>query len=812
MLETRHPRGGNGTVDCDLAAAVLTRVAVGLSQLVDRPLEEGLDPLDLLRGAGRLLVLSEEQRQHRLDRARLAAWTKLDVHPQQRVPALLEIVRHLVEPPGLVPGRDRLEDLLARQDSELGVPLLERLVITGGDLDAKGIRGPNRMQPEQHFGRLLHNAPPPGGECFLCYVTMLPKLTGNNTLEREKCQDLPGGIVIGLAKKSCFPRAILRNMAGFLKIALGLPQKHGVYVFHATDDTVIYVGKANNLRSRVSSYFRKSTDLTPAKTIMLTEIKRIEHIIVRSETEALLLESTLIKKYRPKYNIILKDDKYFQYIKIALREKFPQVSTVRRVTIDGSRYFGPYTSGLAVRRTMRLLKRLFPYKSCNNKPEIPCFDSHLGRCLGHDTGPGSVERYHQVIERLIYFLEGKTGQVLKQLRIDMKTASQQRDFEYAALLRDRLQALEHVIEQQTVVTPKRDSFDVIGLARLDGLAAVNLFQVRQGKLVQRDQFMLQNTKDQSDRDVIRAFTEQFYSQSTTHPKLVIVPVDLPLELGNALQLEFRHATRGMKRKLLSMATENAEDYLQREQNNWLSAEAKARLGLQELAHALNLDEPPKRIEMYDISNFQGKHPVGSMVVFEQGLPKKSDYRKFAIRDKEIPDDMRRLAEVIRRRFAHHGHSDSPPLGGGVWGGAEKDGWPMPDLLILDGGKPQLSVVIKHVPGLTEHVPVVALAKEREEIFIPGRSSPIRLPEGSQELFLIQRIRDEAHRFAIGYYRKVHRRETTRSVLDEIPGLGADAKQQLLREFGTLNNIRAASAQDLEKTIGKKKSELLLNYL
>lgn len=585
-------------------------------------------------------------------------------------------------------------------------------------------------------------------------------------------------------------------MPNLLKHAQSLPKKHGVYVYHAEDDTVIYVGKANNLRSRVSSYFRTSADLSPAKAVMVTEIKQIEHIIVRSETEALLLESTLIKKYRPKYNVILKDDKYFQYIKIALRDEFPQVGTVRRVSIDGSRYFGPYTSGLAVRRTMRLLKRLFPYKSCNNKPSIPCFDAHLGRCLGHDTSPGSVERYRQVIERLIDFLEGKTGQVLKDLRHDMKAAAKHRDFEQAALLRDRLQALEHIIEQQTVVTAKRDSFDVLGLARRDSLAAVNLFQVRQGKLVQRDQFMLQNTKDQSDTDVVRAFSEQFYSQSTTHPHLAIVPVDLPLELSNALQLEFRHATRGLKRKLLSMATENAEDYLQREQNNWLSAEAKARLGLEELAHALNLDGSPKRIEMYDISNFQGKHPVGSMVVFEHGLPKKPDYRKFAIRDTNIPDDMRRLAEVIRRRFAHH----------------DEHGWPMPDLLILDGGKPQLSVVIKNVPGLTEHVPVVALAKEREEIFVPGQSKSIRLPEGSQELFLIQRIRDEAHRFAIGYYRKVHRRETTRSMLDEVPGLGAEAKQKLLREFGTLNNIRAADASDIAKVIGQRKTELLQQHL
>lgn len=585
-------------------------------------------------------------------------------------------------------------------------------------------------------------------------------------------------------------------MPDFQKMVSSLPKKPGVYLFHDQRDEVLYVGKANDLRARVSSYFRPSAGLSPAKVIMVGEIARIEHIIVRTETEALLLESTLIKKYRPKYNIILKDDKYFQYIKIALRDPFPQVSTVRRVSIDGGRYFGPYTSGLAVRQTMRLLKKLFPYKSCDHRPDVPCFDAHLGRCWGHDTGPGSQERYHQVVVHLISFLEGKTGQTFKNLRRDMAIAAARRDFESAAILRDRLRALEHIIEQQTVVTPRRDSFDVIGLARVESLAAVNLFQVRQGKLVQRDQFMLQHTRQQTDAAVVQAFVEQYYTQSTVHPSLCVVPVDVPVATGNSLQLTFRHASRGLKRKLLAMATENAEDYLQREQNNWLSAEAKARLGLQELAHALNLADPPARIEMYDISNFQGQHAVGSMVVFEHGQPKKSGYRKFIIRDTAIPDDMRRLAEVVRRRFARH----------------DQSGWPKPDLIILDGGKPQLSVVTKNVPGLLEHVPVVALAKEEEELFVPGQSKSIHLPADSQELFLIQRIRDEAHRFAIGFYRQKHRRETTRSVLDEIPGLGPVARQRLLRAFGTLRAIQAASESELSRVVGRTKAKLISQHI
>lgn len=585
-------------------------------------------------------------------------------------------------------------------------------------------------------------------------------------------------------------------MDDFLKIAHALPQKPGVYLFHDDKDVVIYVGKAINLRSRVASYFRARADLPLAKEIMVGLVARIEHIIVRSETEALLLESTLIKKYRPKYNVLLKDDKYFQYIKIHLKDRFPQVETVRKVTIDGSRYFGPYTSGLAVRQTMRLLKRLFPYKSCNNTPDVPCFDYQLGRCFGHDTGKGSVERYHEVVLKLIDFLEGKTGVALTNLKKDMKQAAARRDFENAALYRDRFQALSHVIEQQTVVTPRRDSFDVISLARRDELAAVNLFLVRQGKLIQRDQFMLQHVRHQSDSDVVTAFIEQYYSQSTVHPSHVFTPVDVPVAVGNALQLRILRAQRGLKRKLVITGQENAVDYLQREQERWMSEEAKALLALEELAQALHLEGSPKRIEMYDISHFQSQHPVGSMVVFENGLPKKSDYRKFAIKDTRIPDDQHRLAEIVRRRFSHHA----------------TDGWPVPDLLLLDGGKGQLSVVIKNVPGLTQHVPVAALAKENEELFVPGRSSPIRLSAGSQELFLIQRIRDEAHRFAIGYYRKKHRAASTRSILDEVPGLGPVQKKKLLRAFGDVQGVRQAPEQAIAKILGPKQTKVLLEHI
>lgn len=598
-----------------------------------------------------------------------------------------------------------------------------------------------------------------------------------------------------------------------LDIAKTLPKHPGVYLFHGADDVVLYVGKANSLRARVSSYFQNRQDLGH-KTNMVEQIERIEHILVRSETEALLLESTLIKKHRPKYNILLKDDKNFQYIKISLREKFPSVTTVRRIVLDGSRYFGPYTSGLAVRRTLRLLKRLFPYKNCTNPPDVPCFDFQLKRCLGHDTGPGSQERYREVIQRLMHFLEGHTGNTLKRLQTDMHTAARRQDFEQAALYRDRLEALHHILEQQTVVSPRGGTFDVISLARDTEVAAANLFQIRQGKLVQRDQFILQHTQAQSDPELLSAFIEQYYSQSTNHPTEIYVPVDLLPSVGQPLQLKIKRAQRGLKRTLLKMGEENARDYLERERVQWLSEQARANLGLKEIAAALKLESEPQRIEMYDISNFQGRHAVGSMVVFTNGRPDKDQYRKFKIKTIHGSDDVHMLAEVLLRRFARS-HADwrQAPESSSIKNKTETSGaWPAPNLVILDGGKPQLNTVTKNVKSIPKDVPVVALAKQEEELFTPKRASPIRLAPASAGLLLIQRIRDEAHRFAIGYYRKKHAAAMTASRLDDVLGLGPAQKKKLMHRFGSLAGIRKASDTEITEVIGPRLTAVLRDAL
>ena len=445
---------------------------------------------------------------------------------------------------------------------------------------------------------------------------------------------------------------------------------------------------------------------------------------------------------------------------------------------------------------MRLLKRLFPYKSCPNPPAVPCFDYQLGRCLGHSTSPNSRVEYHQVVTRLIDFLDGHTGSVLRDLKQHMRQAAQQRDFERAALLRDRWRALEHILEQQTVISVRRESFDIISVARREHLAAVNLFQVRSGKLVQRDQFLLQHIARHHDAELVMAFIGQYYSQSTSHPRQVYAPVQVPLAIGNGLQIKFSRPQRGLKRKLLMLGNENAEDYLQREFSQRMSESSRARQGLEELAAALKLPGIPRRIEMYDVSNIQGKFPVASMVVFEQGLPKKNAYRKFNVKTIKQSDDVHMLAEVLRRRFQRK--SDA--------------GWPWPDLLLLDGGKPQLNTVLTNVSEIPRDMPIAALAKREEEIFIPEKSNPVHLAKDSAGLHFIQQIRDEAHRFAIGFYRRKHRQATTRSMLDEIPGLGPTIKKKLLNKFGTLRGIRQAGDDELRQTIGEQKTALLKQYI
>lgn len=597
-----------------------------------------------------------------------------------------------------------------------------------------------------------------------------------------------------------------------------IPSAPGVYIFRDQGENMLYVGKAKVLAHRVRSYFQRAATLEPSKRIMVGKIADIEYIIVDSETEALLLESTLIKKHRPPFNVIFKDDKYYQYIRIALNDDYPRVDTVRRIVRDGSRYYGPFTSGYAVRQTLQILKRIFPYKSCKEPPGKPCFDARLGRCLGHDTGPGSAGRYRRIVKGVMRFLEGHADEVVTTMKKDMKQAARSHRFEVAARLRDRIIAIERIMAEQKVVSTKLEDQDVIGMSRLADLAAINLFQIRNGKLMNRQHHILQHTEGLDEPTVISSFLEQYYPQATDHPSTVILRTipDTASVLRRALALRFEAPTRGKKRKLVALAETNARDWLEQKHREWLTKEARARLGLSEIQRALLFPDPPHRIECFDVSNIQGANAVGSMVVFEDGLPKKSDYRKFTIKGIVGINDYAMMQEIVKRRFAH---ISPPPRRSGDRGGVPEgrssgstNGWPLPDLVIIDGGKGQLNAALAVLRELELMIPTVGLAKRLEELFRPGQKEPLRLPSDSEGLFLLQRIRDEAHRFAIGAFRARHQKESSRSLLDEVPGIGPSFKKKLLARFGSVEGIMQANDDELAAVIGKKMIAELRRHL
>jgi len=590
-----------------------------------------------------------------------------------------------------------------------------------------------------------------------------------------------------------------------------IPSKPGVYLFKDKRGVIIYIGKAGNLKSRVHSYFQKSANLEPAKEVMVTKIAALEYIIVDSEVEALLLETSLIKKHKPPYNVNLKDDKYFVYLKITLEDEFPKVLTVRRVSQDKNKYFGPFTSALAVKDTLRLVRRVFPYKTCKNPPEKPCLGYHIGRCLGHVTKDFTKQDYQKIIEGVIKFLEGKNKSLLLDLKRQMQAASRQKKYEQAARIRDQIRSMEHLMGKQKVVSTKRDNQDVISLARNSNQAAINLFQIREGKLQHREQFLLQNIELRSDSELIESFLNQYYAQASFYPKEIIVPTKIANQksLEKLTKAKFVFPQKGKKQQLIKMGQKNAEEYLRQTK---LEAELRDQSGqkaLAELAGELGINKTLHRIEAYDISNIQGTNAVGSLVVFTAGRPDKAQYRKFRIKTVKGANDPAMMAEVISRRFhrIEDKEKNSPRFDR-----VEAGQWPLPDLIILDGGKGQLSSVIKVLNILSIAKPVIALAKREEEIFRPNQKNPVRLSNNSPSLRLLQQIRDEAHRFAIGYYRKRHQAETKKSVLDEILGIGPKTKKKLLFAFGSVQKIKEASWKDLEKVVGGKMTRKIKEYL
>jgi excinuclease ABC subunit C len=595
-----------------------------------------------------------------------------------------------------------------------------------------------------------------------------------------------------------------------------IPTKPGVYLMQDAQGEVIYVGKAVNLRNRVRSYFHaSSTDYTGKIHRLVHEITDIEFIVTDSEVEALILESNLIKKHRPRFNVRLKDDKRYPYIKISWQDDYPSVFITRRMAHDGGKYYGPYTSVSAVHQTLDLLRKLFPYLTCKREitghDERPCLYYHIKRCLGPCIGAVSKEEYRAMIQRICLFLEGKTEDIVADLRTQMQKAATQLQFEKAAELRDNIQAIEQVTEQQKIVSMAAKDQDVIAFARDDGLACVQAFFIRQGKLIGREYFLLTGTTDENDGEIVTSFLKQFYDEAAYVPPEILLPTaveESPLieewlrTRRGGSRVTLRVPRRGQKRELVRMAAENAAETLVHLRAQWEADETKHTAALTELQEALGLSAAPVRIEGYDISNIQGTAATGSMVVFVKGVPRKSDYRRFRIRNVPGADDYAMMQEVLRRRFkrvveTRKGEEVIQP-------GKKRDESfaIMPDLLLIDGGKGQLNAALEVLQeyGL-DNLAVASLAKKREELFWPRQPDPIVLPRDSEGLYLVQRVRDEAHRFAVGYHRKVRRKKGLASQLEEVPGVGPKRRQTLLQHFGSIKAIRQASVDELAAVPG-----------
>jgi excinuclease ABC subunit C len=579
-----------------------------------------------------------------------------------------------------------------------------------------------------------------------------------------------------------------------------LPAKPGVYLFKDKEGKVIYVGKAANLNSRVRSYFGAPSSLSAKIQRLVSKIQDFEFIVTNSEQEALILECNMIKKYTPRYNVRLKDNKTFPYLKIDINEDWPGVYITRRVQKDGARYFGPFASAGSVRKTLRLIKKIFPFRSCSKriegKDKRPCLDYYIHRCLGPCIGAVEKQEYHDVINQVILFLQGKQELILRELNAKMKAAAQQLQFERAALLRDQIKAIEKVIEGQRIATTLQGEKDIIGLAQNEKQAYVELFSIRNNKLIGQDYFIMEGIQGESPGQIMTSFVKQYYSSASYIPPLILLqhPVDEPAVLSEWLEqqrgsrVELQVPQRGTKKKLVDTAAENAVQGLELAQTKEMKVEVISS-GLQELKNRLRLPKMPRRIECYDVSNIQGALAVGSMVVLEKGRPKPAHYRRFRIKTVAGADDYAMIQETLRRRFKRG------LTGEGTWA-------IIPDLVLIDGGKGQLNAALelRRELGL-DSIPMASLAKENEEVFIPGDSQPVYIAKDSPALHILQRARDEAHRFAISYHRRLRHKEGITSALDNIPGIGPRRKKALLKKFGSIEAIKEASSEELSQIEG-----------
>ena len=578
-----------------------------------------------------------------------------------------------------------------------------------------------------------------------------------------------------------------------------LPKAPGVYIFRGTQGEVLYVGKASSLRARVRSYFQAERNLPYKVRRLVREIADLEVIETASAAEALILEDALIKKHRPRFNVRLRDDKRYPYLKIT-KERFPRVQVVRRRGEDGARYFGPYTSSKSMRRVLKLAHKLFPIRTCNldldaRRLDRPCLLYHIGRCSGPCAGLVSEEEYRRYVEGAALLFQGRVDEVIEALKEEMAQAAAEERFEHAAHLRDQVRALERIRERQVVALPEPVDLDAIGIAVEGERGYGMVLIVRGGRLIGREGFALKLPAETSPAEALEEFLDQYYTRATAFPQEVLLPEEIEDAEGLSLYLSGRRGgkvrvhvpRRGERRELVEMAQRNAQLSLKRAAAEELPEEEV----LEELAEALGLSVRPWRIEAFDISNLKGQEATGSMVVFVGGCPRRDAYRRFRVRISGKPDDYAMMYEVLSRRLSHGLAELSDPA---VAKGRFSD---LPDLILVDGGKGQLSVALR---ALEEHgltgIEVAALAKREELVYVPGRAEPIRLPRDSPALKLLQRIRDEAHRFAIEYHRRLRGRRALASLLDSVEGIGPKRRELLLRRFGSLEGLRRASLEEL----------------
>ena len=587
-----------------------------------------------------------------------------------------------------------------------------------------------------------------------------------------------------------------------------VPTAPGVYLFHDEKGDVLYVGKAKSLRSRVNSYFRRGGDGRSGIPQLVERVAEIETIVTRNEVEALHLEQNLVKRHRPPFNIRLRDDKSFPYVAVTVEDEYPRVMFTRERHRRGVLYFGPYANAKKVRSTLEVLNRVFRFRPCEGpKPGrrsgIPCLDYHIDRCYAPCVGLISPADYRALIDSVIEFLSGHTGPIQASLEHSMQEAAEEQRFEEAARYRNRLVAVRHLLERQGTDLPGEGSVDVLGLALEGGRAAVQVFPLRGGRMVDRHGFHLEGVAGQDEAALIEAFCLEYYGSTAVIPPLIVIPpqaggqralADFLSELRGA-RVELRAPERGEKRRLQELASENARLALASEAEAHETGRLRRIEALEELREALNLESLPIRIECFDVSNLQDASPVASMVVFRDGMPLKAHYRKFSLRTLSGQSDVAGMKEALDRRFAR--------LGSPEQGDFDESFAALPNLVVVDGGKPQLGAALEALSQApeTERIAVVSLAKREEEVFVPGLARPVRLDRHSPGLQLLQRLRDEAHRFAIGYHRQRRSSESFTSFFDELRGVGPARRRAILNHFGSPERFLAASAEELAAVPG-----------